>query len=73
MENYDSVYGELWDDRFALNYTVAADLSISEVVEEPSNSDLHYGNEVMFCLVCLLHALTSAMPGEIPFQGLRLS
>jgi len=48
LENYDSTTEELYDDSMLLNYTVTADLHLSDVKNPVGSGHLKYGNKVSF-------------------------
>lgn len=48
LANYDSVFGELYEDAAALNFTVKASLVMANVAEQPDTKDFFYGNDVAF-------------------------
>jgi len=48
LGNYDSFYGELYEDSNVLNYTVSAELHMVEVKERPNTNDYYYGNDINF-------------------------
>ncbi len=48
LDSYNSVYGELFEDPTALNFTVSAELQMVDVLEKPDHGDFFYGNEIVF-------------------------
>jgi len=48
LANFDSAYEELFEDASVLNYTVAAQLAMVDVREEPAHDAYYYGNEISF-------------------------
>jgi len=48
LANYDTFYGELYEDSSVLNYTVHGELYMVEVKEKPSTNDYYYGNDINF-------------------------
>jgi len=48
LENYDSTIDELFDDSTLLNYTVKAELHLSDIKNPVKSGKLRYGNRVAF-------------------------
>jgi hypothetical protein len=48
LENYDSTLDELFDDSTVLNYTVKAELHLSDIKNSVKSGKLRYGNRVTF-------------------------
>jgi len=48
LANYDSFYGELYEDTTVLNYTVSGELYMVDVKDKPSTNDFYYGNDISF-------------------------
>jgi len=48
LGNYDSFYGELYEDSSVLNYTVSGELYMVEVKEQPKTHDFYYGNDINY-------------------------
>jgi prenyltransferase beta subunit len=48
LANYDSAFGELYEDAALLNYTVQAKLRVVDIKEKPETHDFFYGNDINF-------------------------
>jgi hypothetical protein len=48
LSNFDSVYGETYDESTLLSFVVNAELHMVEVEGQPQASDFFYGNEISF-------------------------
>jgi hypothetical protein len=48
LENYDAAADELYDDSVQLNYTVKADLQLTDIKNPVKAGDLKYGNNINF-------------------------
>jgi len=48
LANFDSTYGELYDDSSVLSFAVESNLHLADVKEQPQQGDFYYGNEIGF-------------------------
>eukprot|EP01089_Gocevia_fonbrunei_P012310 TRINITY_DN2875_c0_g1_i1.p1 TRINITY_DN2875_c0_g1~~TRINITY_DN2875_c0_g1_i1.p1 ORF type:complete len:993 (-),score=314.75 TRINITY_DN2875_c0_g1_i1:114-3092(-) len=64
LSNYDSVIDELYEDSNVLNYTVNADLYVTDIEEAPQNDAYFYGNDVSFKF-----AIKDAVSGKTVTRG----
>eukprot|EP00003_Mantamonas_plastica_P024255 TRINITY_DN448_c0_g1_i6.p1 TRINITY_DN448_c0_g1~~TRINITY_DN448_c0_g1_i6.p1 ORF type:complete len:555 (+),score=228.24 TRINITY_DN448_c0_g1_i6:3191-4855(+) len=48
LQSYDSFYGELFEDTTTLNFTVDANLVISDITKEPTSVNVVYGTRLDF-------------------------